>query len=242
VSAKRHLPILLWLAGIIAAIVIIAQTRFSADMSAFLPRSPSPAQQILVDQMQSGAASHLLLLAIENAPEPALAALSKEFGRQLRADTTDFSAVNNGDAAANDFAAMRDLFWRYRYVLSPTVTPARFTADGLHAALMNDLTLLSSNMGSLVKETLPGDPTGEILTLLNGLNAQKQPASRDGVWFSPDGKRALLLAQTRLPGFDIANEEAVLAKIEATFAAAQKSVPDAAGSRRASSPCIRRTR
>ncbi|HEX4192029.1 MAG TPA: hypothetical protein VHY80_02985, partial [Stellaceae bacterium] len=66
-SAKR-LPVLLWLAGMIAAIVVITQTRFSADMSAFLPRSPSPAQQILVDQMQTGAASRLLLIAIENAP------------------------------------------------------------------------------------------------------------------------------------------------------------------------------
>ena len=182
-SAARRLPILLWLAGVIAAIIIITQTRFSADMSAFLPRSPSPAQQILVDQMQSGAASRLLLIAIENASEPALAELSKEFGRRLRADTADFGAINNGDAAANDFAAMRDLFWRYRYALSPTVTPQRFTADALHKALENDLTLLSSNMGGLVKETLPGDPTGEILTLLNGLNTQKQPASRDGVWF-----------------------------------------------------------
>jgi predicted exporter len=231
VSAARRLPILLWLAGIIAAVVIITQTRFSADMSAFLPRSPSPAQQILVDQMQSGAASRLLLLAIENAPEPTLAALSKEFGRRLRADTADFRAVNNGDAAANDFTAMRDLFWRYRYALSPTVTPQRFTVDGLHKALENDLTLLSSNMGGLVKETLPGDPTGEILTLLNGLSTQKQPASRDGVWFSPDGKRALLLAQTHNPGFDIATEETVLAKIEDTFAAAQNAVPDAAGAR-----------
>jgi predicted exporter len=231
VSAKRHAPLLLWLAGVIAAIVIITQTRFSADMSAFLPRSPSPAQQILVDQMQSGAASRLLLIAVENAPEPALAALSKELGRRLRADNADFRAVNNGDAAANDFAAMRDLFWRYRYALSPTVTPARFTADGLHAALENDLKLLSSNMGGLVKETLPGDPTGEIITLLNGLGTQNQPASRDGVWFSPDGKRALLLAQTRIPGFDIANEETILAKIEATFAATQKTVPEAAEAR-----------
>lgn len=230
-SAARRLPILLWLAGVIAAIVIITQTRFSADMSAFLPRSPSPAQQILVDQMQSGAASRLLLLAIENAPEPALAALSKEFGRHLRADTAAFGAVNNGDAAANDFAAMRDLFQRYRYALSPTVTPQRFTADGLHKALENDLTLLGSNMGGLIKETLPSDPTGEILTLLTALGTQKQPASRDGVWFSPDGKRALLLVQTRTPGFDIANEETVLAKIEDTFAAAQNAVPDAAGAR-----------
>ncbi len=230
-SAKRRLPVILWLAGVIAAVIIVAQTHFSADMSAFLPRSPSPAQQILVDQMQSGVASRLLLIGIENAPEPRLAALSKEFGRRLRADRDDFGAVNNGDAAENDFAAMRDLFWRYRYALSPAVTPAHFIADGLHTALENDLKLLNSNMGGLVKETLPGDPTGEILTLLNGLSAQKQPSSRDGVWFSPDGKRALLLAQTRIPGFDIANEEGVLSTIEETFAAAQNTIPDAASAR-----------
>ena len=230
-KSKLRLPLLLWLAGIVAAVIVIAQTRFSADMTAFLPRSPSPAQQILVDQMQTGAASRLLLMAIENAPQPTLAALSKEFGRRLRAETADFATVNNGDAAASDFAAMRDLLWRHRYVLSAGVTPARFTVEGLRAALDNDLKLLGSAMGGLVKETLPADPTGEILVLLNRLAEQKQPPSRDGVWFSPDGKRALLLAQTRKAGFDIANEEAVLSTIEDRFAAAQNAVPGAAAAR-----------
>jgi predicted exporter len=223
--------VVVWLIGVIACGAVIAGTRFSADMSAFLPRSPSPTQQILVDQMQTGAASRLILIAIENAPVTALAALSKELGRQLRGDAADFSAVNNGDAAASDFAAERALFWRYRYVLSPAVTPARFTAEGLHAALEKDLDLLASDMGSLVKQSLADDPTGEILAVLDRLAAQKQPASRDGVWFSPDGRRALLVAQTRAPGFDIVNEEKLLATIEDSFAAARKGTPGAAEAR-----------
>jgi predicted exporter len=223
--------IVFWLIGVIVCGGIIAGTRFSADMSAFLPRSPSPTQQILVDQMQTGAASRLLLMAIEGAPPPVLAALSKEFGRQLRADAADFNAINNGDAAASDFAAERDLFWRYRYVLSPGVTPARFTVEGLHAALESDLHLLASDMGSLVKQSLADDPTGEILVLLDRLAEQKQPASRDGVWFSPDGQRALLVAQTRAPGFDIANEEKLLATIANGFAVAQKTVAGAGDTR-----------
>ena len=46
-------------------------------MSAFLPRSPNAAQQILVDQLREGVVSRLILLAIEGAEPDTLAALSK---------------------------------------------------------------------------------------------------------------------------------------------------------------------
>lgn len=217
----------IWAILIIACGAIIAGTRFTSDMSAFLPRSPSPAQQILVDQVQTGAASRLLLLAVDNAPPPVLAAISKELANRLRADESDFIAVDNSNEGPATAAPERDLIWRYRYVLSPNVTPTRFTTDGLHAALEKDLRLLGSEMGSLVEQTLPHDPTGEILTILGAFANQRHPASRNGVWFSTDGTRALLVARTRQPGFDIANEEKVLATVNGIFSGVVKTVPGA---------------
>ena len=57
--------------GCSSVAAIIVNTRFSTDMSAFLPRSPNPAQQILVDQLREGVVSRLILLAIR-APIPKL--------------------------------------------------------------------------------------------------------------------------------------------------------------------------
>src|SRR3954470_3322803 len=45
-------PVIAWIAGIAACIVVVARTEFSADLSAFLPRSPSPEQQVLVEQLR----------------------------------------------------------------------------------------------------------------------------------------------------------------------------------------------
>jgi predicted exporter len=230
VTLRPRPAVLVWLVGVLACIAIIATTRFTADMSAFLPRSPSATQQVLVDQMQTGVASRLVLAAIDGAPAATLAALSKDLAQRLRADDADFIAINNGEPAAGP-APEADLFWRNRYVLSPAVTPAHFTADALHQALEKDLGMLGSDMSGMVKQSLPDDPTGEILTLLGQFAGQNQPTSRDGVWFSPDGRRALLVAQTRKPGFDIASEESALATIESAYAAAQKTVPDAGAAR-----------
>ena len=58
------LAIIAWLAGLAGAVLVIMGTRFSSDMSAFLPRHPSPGQQVLVDQIQNGIASRLILAAV----------------------------------------------------------------------------------------------------------------------------------------------------------------------------------
>ena len=73
----RRVVIALWVVGLLIAGSVIMRTAFSTDMSAFLPRSPQPAQQILVDQLREGIVSRLVLLAIEGAPPETLAALSK---------------------------------------------------------------------------------------------------------------------------------------------------------------------
>lgn len=112
----RRVIVAVWLAALVACCLVIGRTNFSTDMSAFLPRSPRPAQQILVDQLHEGVVSRLILLAIEGAPPDTLAALSKSLAAALRADPA-FAIVSNGDEAA--FARDRDLLWRNRYLLVP---------------------------------------------------------------------------------------------------------------------------
>ena len=220
---KPRLLLVLWVLGLLAGGAVILRTSFSTDMSAFLPRSPRPAQQILVDQLREGVVSRLVLLAIEGAPPDLLAALSAAMARDLRLDPA-FGIVSNGDDAA--FARDRDLLVRYRYLLSPAVVPGHFSREALQAALAADVRLLGSELGLLAKRSIAADPTGEMLRLIGRFSAQSHPAVHNGVWVSPDGGRALLMVQTFAAGFDIDAQERALRRIDAAFATAQQRVPE----------------
>jgi predicted exporter len=220
----RRLTFGVWLVLLLACIVIISRTQFRTDMGAFLPRSAPMAQQVLTEQVNSGAASHLVLLAINGAPAPVLAALSEDMATRLR-QQPEFIDVMNGDDQS--FAGAQDFVWRNRYLLSADVTPDRFTVVGLHAALVNDLGLLGSDLGAMIQQSLSSDPTGEVITLLAQLDDAKGPYSRDNVWFSTDGTRALLLVHTRSPGFDIDAQQQALTLVGNDFDRARSAVPGA---------------
>jgi predicted exporter len=209
----------IWLAFVAACASIVSRTEFNTDMSAFLPRSPTPTQKILVDQLRDGVVSRLILVGLEGAPADALARTSKEMAAQLRSEKT-LAAVNNGESGAlqKDF----DFLWRNRYLLSTAVSPQHFSADGLRESLLNDLDLLASPMGTLVQRLLPGDPGGETVGLLDRLTGQAKPSMHDGVWFSRDGKRAMLLVQTRAAGSDLDAQEYAMQAIQGAFATAAK--------------------
>jgi len=205
-----------WIAALVACAAIIAHTRFSNDLSAFLPRSPSAEQQLLVDQLRDGVVSRLILVALEGAEPEALALASKRLAGALRPDRA-FISVDNGEAGA--WSGDREILWRYRYLLSPGTAPERFSANGLRESLEEDLRLLASPAGMMASRTLAADPTGELLRLVEQLAPQALPATRHGVWFSSDGRRALLIAQTRARGSDIDAQEQALASIRSAFGA-----------------------
>lgn len=227
-TVARGSIIAVWLAGMLGCAVLIGRAEFTADISAFLPRSPTPAQQLLVEQLRHGAVSRLVLLAIEGAPPDMLVRLSKSLASRLRNDTA-FASIGNGEDAGLE--KDREFLWRNRYLLSSAVTPERFSPSGLRQALENDLQLLASPAAMLVKQSLPGDPTGEILHLVEELESASRPVSRNGVWFSRDGKRALLIVQTRAAGFDIDAQQQALQAIRDAFAAAKQAMDGAQGAR-----------
>lgn len=217
--ALRQRAVLVWLLALVACGIAIGRAHFTADLSAFLPSSPSAGQRVLVDQLRNGIVSRLILVAIDGGDAATRAALSRRVAGTLRADP-QFAAVHNGEAA-ND-ARDRQFIFDHRYLLSPAVTPQRFSADGLHQALGDSLDLLSSSAGLVAKALLPRDPTGEVAALVDQLDGAAQPASRDGVWASRDGTRAVLVVQTAAAGSDTDAQARAIDAVRRAFAAAKQ--------------------
>jgi predicted exporter len=215
---------LVWGALALAAALLIARASYTADLSAFLPRSPTPTERLFVEQLRAGLAARLIMVGIAGADAHTRAEVAAGLAQRLRADPA-FIAVNDGDPAG--FGATERLLFEHRYLLSDSVTPERFSVAGLRAAVGNSLDLLTSPEGLLFKARFTRDPTGETPAILDTLSAPV-PHTLDGVWSSPDGQRALLLAETRAAGSDIDAQEAAAATVSRAFAAAAASTAGAA--------------
>src|SRR5437660_11151842 len=113
----------IWAVLAIIAAAIVAHASYTADLSAFLPRSPTATQQLLIEQLRSGPAARLLLLAIEGGSGAERSQLPADLARRLRADPA-FVAVNNGDAARLE--RDRELLFATRYDLNAPLKPERF--------------------------------------------------------------------------------------------------------------------
>ena len=223
-NLRKRIAVIVWLVFVAACVLVISRSRFTADMSAFMPRDPTPTQKIMVDQLRDGVVSRLILVGVEGAPATVLAQLSKKMAATLRT-SPELVAVNNGEQVGmeKDF----DLLWRNRYLLSDAVTPEHFTAEGFRESLSRYLDLLGTPMSGMAQRVLPEDPSGELIHLLEQLGGQAHPSLQDDVWFSHDGTRAMLLAHTKGAGNDLdAQERAVLA-IQAAFDSAWKESPQA---------------
>jgi predicted exporter len=216
---------LLWGALGLAAALLVAHATYTTDLSAFLPRSPTPTERLLVEQLREGVTARLIMVAIDGADAHTRAEVTAAAAQRLRSDPA-FVAVNDGDPAG--FSATARLLFEHRYLLSDSVTPQRFSVAGLHAAIGNSLDLLTSAEGQLFKAQFTRDPTGETSGILDTLTGPA-PRTLDGVWSSPDGRRALLLAETRAAGSDIDAQEAATATVSRAFAAAAAATPGAPG-------------
>jgi predicted exporter len=220
----RQRAVLLWLLFLLACAAVISRASFTADLSAFLPRSPSAGQRLLVDQLRDGLVSRLILVAIEGGDAQARAALSRQLAATLRGDS-QFASVSNGEPVSEE----RDqrFIFDHRYLLSPGVTPRRFSAEGLHQALADSLDMLSSSAGLVTKALLPRDPTGEVAALASQLDNGAQPSSNHGAWASHDGRRAVLVIQTASAGSDTDAQARAIAAVRHAFDAASHAVPNA---------------
>lgn len=215
----RHrgwIAIVLWMAALAAGAAVIVQTRFSADLSAFLPAAPDARQRALIDQLKSGVAARTLLIGIRGGTAGARAAASRALAARLRSDTA-FEQVLNGDVSA--FAAVGRWVVEHRYAISPAVNERRFSAEGLAEAIDDTLSLLGTPAGAAIKPLLERDPTGETQRIAESALGAGGPRVADGIWVSRDGTRALLMTFSRADGADLDAQARALQAIGAAFAA-----------------------
>lgn len=210
----QRLVLILWLALLLACTLVIAKTRFVSDLSAFMPKTPNARQQLLVDQFRDGIIGRLIMVGIEGGDAAERAQLSHALADRL-SKTGEFVGVQNGDPATEQ--RDRAYFFGNRYLLSPDITPAHFTVQGLHDAINDSIDALSSDAGLIVKQLFARDPTGETLLLLDQFDGGSQPRSLHGAWASRDGERAVLLAYTRAFGTDTEAQAHAIDTIRHTF-------------------------
>ena len=215
--------IAVWLAFVAAFLAVVSGTRFTADMSAFLPASPTAAQQLLVDQLRHGPVARMLLLAVSGARETGAqrAQLSQALAQKLR-ESPAFASVTNGMQLPS--GGEQELLFRYRYLLGDAVDAGRFTAAGMRSAVEQSLQALASPMGLALKDLLVRDPTGEMLRMIERMEPAEAPVVDHGVWGSSDGTRALILVQLKEDGTELDAQEAALATLQRHFEETRRAI------------------
>lgn len=215
-TARSLLPAGLWAAVLIAAVLVLLRgPALQTDLTQFLPKGTNDQQRMLLEELQQGSAARLIIAAVSAGDTGKLAATSDKMVERLEKGG-EFGRVLNGPSAATRSAA--EPLFRYRYLL--TDAAARLDADGLRQALQARLAELSSQTaGFLVdKDALPADPIGAYRQLnLDLQGASQGPRLRHGVWFSPQGDRALLLINSGDGNFDLDAQHAAVDRIRAAF-------------------------
>lgn len=222
---RRVLVLLVWALVLIGGGLQIARTHFSADLSAFLPKSPDVRQQVLIEQLQSGVASRTLLLGIEGgANVEQRAAVSRAVAKAMR-ESQLFDLIQNGDTG--DWTEAGTWVFDHRYQLSPGVRPEQFTVDGLRDAINETLSMLGTPAGNVIKPLLDRDPTGETQRIAVDLAPASAPRTEGGVWMSRTAPRALMIATTRAAGSDLDAQAVAIARVHAAFDAATRDMGEA---------------
>jgi len=199
--------------------------RLGTDLSQFLPRGASQQDQVLLSQVRGGIAARTLLLRISGAqPSADLADASRALAAALR-NEEGFFQIANGETTLDASATDAALF-NHRYLIGPPRDCAdALTEAGLRSALRERLGELASGMAMLDKQRLAADPTACYRQLLGALVPQRTPNRQHGVWFSPDGRHALLVVITAAQASDLAAQRLAISEVQNTFG----SLPQSAG-------------
>jgi len=217
----RRQGALVALAAVVAAGAWYAlrHVTLDSDYSAFLPAGTSETQRALMRELREGLGSRVVLIALGGVPPAALADASRKLAAALEASPA-FRYVNNGSGSVGQRELA--LIGEHRYALSDRLDAADpFSREALRAALEERLAALGSSAGVLDKLLLASDPTADTRRVLARMSPTRSPQRIDGVWFDPEGKRALLVAQTRAFGSDLEGQAGAVHALEQAFAAAR---------------------
>ena len=193
---------------------VTTHTRVETELSRLLPEGATPTERLLLTELRTGATGRLLLIALEGEDADQLAEASKQLATWMR-NSGSFHYVGNGEQAWTK--EERERLFQNRYVLSPSVQASTFSRDYLRNSLELRLSDLISPLSPMVKELIPADPTGEFMKILQSWMTWTAPARHQGVWFSSDQRRALLVAETHAAGFDIELQEQLQGEIREAF-------------------------
>ena len=226
----RAAVLLLWAVLMALGAWQITRSTFTADLSAFLPATADAQQRVLIDQIKGGAPARTLFIGIEGGSAAQRAAASRQLAAALRA-SGQFDQVSNGENDA--WAGVGTWMFERRYLLSPAVTPERFTAAGLREGIDDTLSMLGTPGGNALKGLLEQDPTGEVQRIAESMIPVRAPRTDDGVWVARDAEagveakapRALLLAGLRADGADLDAQQAAIATLPSAFATVQTQAP-----------------
>jgi predicted exporter len=174
------------------------QLQVGTDLRLFLPSPTTPEQKLLLEEIGEGPASRVMVISLEGAEPEQLADASRTLVENLQS-SPQFRLITNGDMSLD---SVPDDLLAYRYLLSPTLDERPLDQKYLHAELQERGRDLASPAGAFLEPWLPRDPTLELLKVLQRWQPMQEPNRLFDVWFDRDGKRALLLAQTRAAAFD----------------------------------------
>jgi len=197
-----------------AAWFVATRAHVEAELSRLLPEGATPTERLLLTELRTGATGRLILIALEGEDADLLAGASKQLATWMR-NSGSFHYVGNGEQAWTK--EERERLFENRYVLSPSVQASTFSRDHLRDSLELRLSDLTSPLSPMIKELIPGDPTGEFMKILHTWMTWTAPARHQGVWFSSDLRRALLVAETQAAGFDMESQEQLQGKIREAF-------------------------
>ncbi|MDH3232182.1 MAG: MMPL family transporter [Alphaproteobacteria bacterium] len=211
-SAGARLVLLVLVISVVAGLsaLVVGRADLRTDMGFFMPRAQNADAAFVLDRLRSGPASNIVMIRLSGAPAATLARASDRLAGQIRGDAR-FVFVANGRAIV-DRAALSWLL-RFRYVLNPEISAAEFETKSLRTGLESLRRILATSMGIANKDLLFADPTGRVQKIVKHLAAGQRVAQRHGVWFSKDGKNALLVARTKARGLDLNAQADALAQL-----------------------------
>jgi predicted exporter len=156
----------------------------------------------------------MLLLAVEGDAPDSLARLSSTLAGAL-SGSSEITFVANGTENVDSFP---DDLLAYRYLISDAFDASPLDAATLTRELADRAEDMASPAAAMIEDILPRDPTLELLHLAERWQPREEPRRVDGAWFSSDGRRALLVVETRAAAFDPDGQARALDLIRAEFA------------------------
>lgn len=212
-TARARLAALLWTTAVAVVLAVVVRGgHFGGSVTAFLPHNGTLLQRTVVKSLHSGAAAHLVLMAIRGGTAKGRRHCAQALLARLARHRRRFALVADGPRAT-PLRVVR-FFAVHRYLLAPRQS---WTSAALHQDLLRALAVLESPAGVGGTAVL-ADLTGALPAAARPWRTSAGPPVHAGVWTGDHGQALLLLAQTRRSGFAIGNARRTIRLIMRSFA------------------------